>query len=261
MIKGIEKLERNGSLDPAELIRIRYAGNDTRFNLVTVGDTVIDTVTDSYDLVNNRAQVEAIGRAADICGLPDLIVRDGFLNRSNGNSYFRFRLDDGGWMVPGDPSKNFTELHAWNNYAGRGRYGVGGGEEREICTNGMRAFVITEEIAKIHKGEEEIDEWALEAVSIFAGKMHVMRTLAEVAAASDWSPTRSGDALIKRAAPRYRDKLAEAVKRYTHEVGFNGWAAINAVTEIATHEMGDTVTAKKWSDAAIESVLADIGQT
>ena len=69
---------------------------------------------------------------------------------------------------------------------------------------------------------------------------------------------------VKTRAPTWDidfDAFEAAIKSNAHEIGFNAWAAINAITQVATHDMGDTVTAKKWSDAAIESVLAEIGQT
>ena len=262
MIRNRTKLEENGTLAPVETVKIGFNDAPTRFNLVVVGgEHVIDTVTDQYELISNSALLDAVDRAADIVGLPELVVAGGHLDRANGRTSMALRLTDGGIIVPGDTSISQRQLLLENNYAGRGRVGLAGQIEREVCTNGMRAFVVEAEQRKVHIGIEDLDEWALEVVSIFAGKSSVFDMLTEIASKASWSPKVKGEALVKTAPARYRERFTAAIKANTHDLGFNAWAAMQAVTEMATHDMKDTVTARKWSDAAIEKVLADIGET
>lgn len=262
MIRNLETLRDNGTFAPVETVKIGYDGKPTKFNLVVVDEAhVIDTVTDQYELITNEMLVDSIDRAADVVGLPPLEVSRGYVNTMNGISRIAFNIDDGGLQVPGDPSANMKQLLVSNNYAGRGSFGIAGGVLRMICENGMTVFDTSKEERKRHIGVADLDSWALEVISIFANKQSVFEALAEVASKSDWSPARHGEQLADTAPKRYREKLEEEIKRYTSDLGFNGWAAMQAITDVATHEMKDTVTARRWSDAAIEKVLADIGQT
>lgn len=257
--KNLDLLKSNGTFAPVTLEKIGLNGKETKFNLVVVSDRhAIDTVTDQYDLITNEMLVDSVSRAADIVGLGALTARGGFLNTANGNSRMTFGIEGGGFQVPGDDSETITTLNITNNYAGRGRFGVEGGAERIVCANGMKAFVAVGADSRMHVGVSDLDSWALDVVAEFAGKQGIVRTLADVAAKADWSPTRSGEALVKTAPKRYRETLADAVKSNMHAIGFNAWAAIQAVTEVATHDMKDTVSARKWSDQAIDTVLAQI---
>jgi len=259
MITNLQKLHDNGTFAPVTLEKIGLNGKETKFNLVVVNDRhAIDTVTDQYDLITNEMLVDSISRASEVVGLGNLEARGSFLNTNNGNSRMTFGIEGGGFQVPGDESDTITTLNISNNYAGRGRFGVEGGAERIVCANGMKAFVATGHDSRMHVGVADLDAWALDVIAEFAGKQSIVKMLAEVTANADWSPTRSGEALLKTAPKRYRERLADAVKDNTRGIGFNAWAAIQAVTEVATHDMKDTVSARKWSDQAIDTVLAQI---
>ena len=263
MIRNLITLTENGTFAPVETVKIGYNDQPTRFNLVVVdGSDVVDTVTDHYELISNEMLIDSIDRAAEIVGLPALTAgSESYLNTKNGDSKITLALDDGGIQVPGDSSKTMREMLVSNNYAGRGSFGIEGGLKRMVCSNGMTVFDTAAEIKKMHIGVDDLDEWAIEALSIFTAKQSVTDVLTEILADSEWSKIRHGDALVETAPKRYRERLTEAVNANLNDMGFNGWAAAQAVTEVATHDMKGTPTAAKWSDKAIEKVLADIGRT
>ena len=236
-------------------------GEDFRFKgIVDQNGDQLAAVTDRYALVQNIDVARAVRDALYDNGIEKGQAKRGRAMYSNGHTRFDVHLPEEGFHVPGDPSKISPTIQVGNDYRGAGGLTLRMGAFREVCVNGMIAFVATHSMKLRHVGNlgydmiyGQISEAVSGALQDAQDQREVAILLAESAVPQAWV-----DELLEETAKRYQPALATALGTNTEAIGSNAWAVAQAISEVATHNMPTSWAAEAWATEAVQALVREV---
>lgn len=226
----------------------------------------------NYRLVRNADLIASVDLTCDKLGL-DLEVERGLYG--GGKSSYTFLLPET-WKVPGDTSDLKSNITVGNGYGGTKNLWGTGGTYRMICTNGMSVGTIVSQMRQRHIGEfdvlELVEDMMLELIAqVTHEKRRAIEAAETVFEYNVVNATTEDDRLLrgqnhlllttigKDTPKRYQKPLADAIKTLRHEVGHTAWAIVQAIGEIAEHDMHNSNAALEWRRRNQVRVLETVG--
>ena len=230
-------------------------------------------VSDRYTLVRNADLIAAVDLASDDLGL-ELECAGGIYSMS-GRSQYTFYLP-GDFKVPGDNSDVRTNITIGNGYGGTHNVDGTGGTYRLVCSNGMSIGTIVSAMKRRHVGEFDLMRLVQEMMVKLVEETTTEKQRAILAAETpfEWNVSKAeneGDAVVRQrnntllqtiakdTPKRYVQGLSDAIKAYRTDVGHTTWAIVQAVGEIAQHDMNHTQAAQNWSRRNQARVMEVVG--
>ncbi len=258
-----EVLKTEAFTTPLEIPRPDGEGIPFRFKgIVDAHGTQLGAVTEKYALVQNMTVAKAVADALHDNGIERRDIRRGRARYGNGKTRFDIHLPSEAFSVPGDSSEITPTIQVGNDYRGAGGLNIGQGAFREVCTNGMVAFVVAHALRMRHIGDlsyatiyPQVSEAIQCTLQEAQDQREVAGLLADTAQDQSWV-----DDLLENTAKRYQPALARALGDNTTELGANSWAVAQAISEVATHDMPSSWAAEQWATHAVQDLVQSINQ-
>lgn len=222
-------------------LNLRYGDNDSRFlSIVDDNGHECAPVTGRYRLVRNSDSVHAVDLVADKLNV-DLVSGDGFYGKGKYRQEYRFPDT---FKVPGDASNIHMSMTLTNGY-GANSLGLSSGAYRLICTNGMSIGEILTSNTQKHVGNFDLMELIEEQMLVVIARANKHQLAMELAAQTEYEFDRENNQdkrdvinLIAESTPkRYHPALRDSINNNRAELGNTAWAIIQAISEVATHDM------------------------
>lgn len=216
-------------------------------------------VTDQYQLVRNADLIAAADLASDKLGVPLEAVSGRYIK---GRSRYRFFLPDT-YKVPDDPSDMRMQFDLRNSYGCTNMVTGTLGAFRVVCTNGMVIGKVAVASRRKHTQNLNVMDYVEDLLATVVARAEAYKLIAEITASMAFeyrideamdeavkAARRPGHKLLtdiaKDTPKRYHQALKRAIRTNREEIGRTIWALLQAVSEVATHDMRDTWARDDW---------------
>jgi hypothetical protein len=218
------------------------------------GGKPVSAIGPRYTFVDNRELVAAVDILNDRFGLNltpyaavDSTRRTRFI--FNGGAEFK---------VLGDPSALYPRLELDNSYIPGSNIRVRAGIFRLDCYNGISRPVETVDYSRRHTGRINPMEFLEPIMAQLDAQFQATRLMAETLVNAPRVRGEIWADIREASAERYRARLDTIEARLIEQVGDNAWASVQAVAELATHNMRG-FAAQNWRDRATNLILEASG--
>lgn len=234
-------------------------GRESRFRaIVDAHGYQCGAVTEDYRLITNPTIAHAVDLASDSLGL-DLYVKRAAYSR--GKFKLSMTMPDT-FRVPGDNSGIQPQLEIGNGYGGGAALTGKAGVYRQVCTNGLIIGTVVSQAYQRHVGNIDIYGMVLGLMEAVIARANAAKVTAELAAQTAFENNPDNAAflagLLEDTAKKYQQPLVNAIDSNRREVGPTVWAILQAISEVATHDMRGW-NADAWQARQTNSVLEYAG--
>lgn len=229
-------------------------------------------VSHHYRLVRNADLIAALDLASDKIGI-DLECSGGRYH--HGRSKYTMFLP-GEWKVPNDHSGIRSNVTVNNGYGGTNKITGTTGTFRLICTNGMAVGTILASMKQRHIGPfdlmkmveqlllDTMEQAAIEQKrAITAGETPYEWRSHEARSEEDKEVRRSNHKVLieigKDTPKKYQEPLARAIVESEEMLGRTVWAMVQAIAEIAEHDMKGSIAANAWRRRNQVKIMETVG--
>lgn len=226
--------------------------------LVDRTDNVISIVSNRYRSISNRSLVSAVETA--IMSTVDSEFERGQAKYHNGVAMFEWRLPQYTFKVSGDRSDIMPTIVLRHDMRGKGAIIMHVGLFRVDCLNGIGPSLWKHTMRFPHNKNltpDNIYDAAARELSFAIDDARALRYLA--AERATYQGIETWDKAVAYAMGKIKKSrqtmFDEAITHYAYELGHTEWAVIQAVTDVATHQVPSTFGADKWAADIVAGLL------